>query len=366
MTHLQNDITQEAISLLKRLIAVPSFSKEENKTADIIHRFLCERNIASQRSLNNVWAKNKYFDPLKFTLLLNSHHDTVKPNSGYTYDPFEPLEKGGKLYGLGSNDAGASLVSLLASFLFFFEKELPFNLIFAASAEEEISGPNGIECLLKELPRIDAAIVGEPTGMQMAVAEKGLLVIEAKSKGKAGHAARNEGENAIYKAMDDIRWLSQYVFPKVSPLLGPVHAAVTSISTENKAHNVIPGSCDFIIDIRVNELFSFDEILALLRQNMHSELTPRSMRLRATSIDTAHPLVRAGTACGFQTYGSPTLSDKALMQFPALKIGPGESSRSHTADEFIYLDEVADGIKKYILLLQTLGTQFAQHKINVQ
>ncbi|MEO8109568.1 MAG: M20 family metallo-hydrolase [Ginsengibacter sp.] len=348
-------IFSDAVALLKQLIATPSFSKEENKTADIIEAFLQERNIVTNRTLNNVWAVNKYFDKNKFTILLNSHHDTVKPNKSYTLDPFVSLEKEGKLYGLGSNDAGGPLVSLLSAFVHLYAVEdLPFNMVIAATAEEEISGHNGVEYLLSYLPKIDCGIVGEPTLMKMAVAEKGLFVLDCTAKGIAGHAARNEGLNAIYIAMKDIEWLSSYAFEKVSQLLGPVHIAVTSIETANKTHNIVPSECSFVVDIRVNELYTFEEVLACIRQNVKATVTPRSTRLRPSFIEESHPLVIAGNKLGLASYGSPTCSDKALMPFPALKMGPGDSARSHSADEYIFVDEIQEGIKKYVQILQNL------------
>ena len=348
-------LQQDAINLLKKLIATPSFSKQENITADIIEAFLKNKNVETYRYLNNVWAKNKFFDPAKPTLLLNSHHDTVKPNSGYTLDPFSPDEKDGKLFGLGSNDAGGCLVSLIATCLYFYEKEnLHYNIILAATAEEEISGHNGIEILLPLLGKIDFGIVGEPTLMQMAVAEKGLLVLDCKSIGKAGHAAREEGDNAIYKAIKDIEWISNYKFPRVSELLGPVKMSVTNIETENKAHNVVPASCTFVVDVRVNELYTFEEIIEILQENIKSEISPRSVRLRSSSIPIDHPLIKAGLQLGRSYYGSPTTSDKALMNFPALKIGPGFSARSHSADEFIFVEEINEGIELYIKILNQL------------
>jgi acetylornithine deacetylase len=343
-----DDLYFDSIDLLKQLIAIPSFSKEEDKTADCLEAFLQQKNIPSNRFLNNVWAINKYFDESKPTLLLNSHHDTVKPNKGYTLNPFEPIERDGKLFGLGSNDAGGALVSLLATFVHFYHVILPFNLLFAASAEEEISGKNGVEILLKELPKIDSAIVGEPTLLSMAVAEKGLLVLDCVAHGKAGHAARNEGVNALYIAMKDIHWLSTFKFPKVSSLLGPVHVAVTSANTENKTHNIVPSECSFLVDIRVNELYSFEEIIFIIKENLQSEIHPRSTRLKSTFIPHDHPLVVAGNKMGLSSYGSPTCSDKALMDFPSLKIGPGDSARSHIADEFIFVNEIKEGIKTYI------------------
>ncbi|MEO8823018.1 MAG: M20 family metallo-hydrolase [Ginsengibacter sp.] len=347
-----DDLYFDAVNLLKELIAIPSFSKEEDKTADCLENFFQQKKIKANRYLNNVWATNKYFDSDKPTVLLNSHHDTVKPNKGYTLNPFDPIENDKKLYGLGSNDAGGSLVSLLATFVYFFEKEIPFNILFAATAEEEISGKNGIESLLSHLPKIDCAIVGEPTLLNMAVAEKGLLVLDCTAHGKAGHAARNEGVNALYIALKDIGWLSTYQFPKVSPLLGPVHIAVTSINTENKTHNIVPSECNFLVDVRVNELYSFEEIISVIKENIKSEIHPRSIRLRSSYIKEDHLLVKAGIQLGIVTYGSPTCSDMALMDFPSLKIGPGDSARSHSADEFIYLNEIREGIKTYIGLLK--------------
>lgn len=347
-----NDLYFGAIELLKQLIAIPSFSREEDETAGCLQKFLQQKNITCNRFLNNIWATNKYFDAGKKTLLLNSHHDTVKPNKGYTLNPFEAIEKDGKLFGLGSNDAGGPLVSLMAAFIYFYNAELPFNIIYAATAEEEISGKNGIEILLDQLPKIDTAIVGEPTLMKMAVAEKGLLVLDCIAHGKAGHAARNEGVNALYIAMKDILWLSTFQFLKVSPLLGPVHLAVTSINTENKTHNVVPSECSFLVDVRVNELYSFEEIISIIKENIKSEIRPRSIRLKPSFINEDHPLVKAGTGMGIASYGSPTCSDMALMDFPSLKIGPGDSARSHSADEFIFVNEIEDGIRTYIELIK--------------
>ena len=336
-----NILQRDAIGLLKELIATPSFSKEEEKTAGIIAKFFAERDIAATWVGNNIFALNKQFDEQKPTILLNSHHDTVKPNLQYTKDPFSPIEEDGKLFGLGSNDAGGCLVSLIATFLYFYDRpDLKYNIIIAATAEEEISGTGGIEYTLKYLPKIDSAIVGEPTQMQMAVAERGLMVLDCISHGKAGHAARNEGENAIYKAIKDIEWFRNYQFDKVSELLGPSRMNVTVIETENKAHNVVPAVCKFIVDTRINELYSFEEVLDIIKANVNCEIKPRSTRLRSTSIALDHPLVRAGLDLGRNYYGSPTTSDKALMPFPALKIGPGDSARSHTADEYIYIDEI--------------------------
>ena len=351
LTILQND----AINLLKNLISTPSFSKEEDKTAGILAKFFATRDVAATWVGNNIFAQNKYFDDSKPTLLLNSHHDTVKPNPQYTKDPFLPVVEDGKLFGLGSNDAGGCLVSLVAVFLHFYDrKDLKYNLVIAATAEEEISGTGGIEYTLKYLPKIDCAIVGEPTQMQMAVAERGLMVLDCISHGKAGHAARNEGENAIYKALKDIDWFRSYQFDKVSELLGPSRMNVTVIESENKAHNVVPTVCKFVVDLRINELYSFEEVLDIIRANVTCEVKPRSTRLRSTSIGLDHPLVKTGLDLGRTYYGSPTTSDKALMPFPALKMGPGDSARSHTADEYIYIDEINKGIELYIQLLNKI------------
>lgn len=343
----------KAIDLLKQLIATPSFSKEEDGTSAIIENFLKQQGINVNRHLNNIWASNKFFNDSKPTILLNSHHDTVKPNKKYTLDPFAPLEKDGKLFGLGSNDAGGSLVSIISTFIYFYHHEsLKYNLVLGISAEEEISGKNGIEALLSVLPEMDCAIVGEPTLLEMAIAERGLMVLDCVAHGKAGHAARNEGENAIYKAMMDVEWIYTHQLPKVSEFLGPVKMTVTSIETENKAHNVVPPECKFIIDIRLNELYTHEEVLDIIEKNLQSTVHMRSDRLRSSMIPIEHPLVKAGLKLGKTYYGSPTSSDKALMPFPALKIGPGDSARSHTADEFIFVDEIKEGIDLYIKLLE--------------
>jgi acetylornithine deacetylase len=350
-----NELYCEALGLLKDLVATPSFSKEEHETAEIISLFFARHNVPFKRVSNNIYAGNKYYDAAKPSLLLNSHHDTVKPNKGYTLDPFTPIEKDGKLFGLGSNDAGGCLVSLIATFLYFYnEASTKYNIIFAASAEEEISGTNGIELVLPHLGNIDFGIVGEPTKLEMAVAERGLMVIDCIAPGRAGHAARKEGENALYNAMDDINWIRNYQFEKISPLLGESRLSVTVIETENKQHNVVPAQCKFVIDARVNELYTFDEILDELKKNLKSQFSPRTTRMRSTSITLDHPLVKAGIKLGKGYYGSPTTSDKALMPFPTLKIGPGDSARSHTADEFIYLDEIKDGIETYIKMVKQI------------
>jgi acetylornithine deacetylase len=349
-------LQEQAIELLKDLIATPSFSKEENDTAELICDFFEKGSIPFSRIGNNVYAKNKHYDPAKQSILLNSHHDTVRPNKAYTNDPFQPIVKDGKIFGLGSNDAGGCLVSLMATFIHFYAAEnLNHNVVFAASAEEEISGVNGIELVLPYLGQIDFGIVGEPTRLEMAVAERGLMVIDCTAMGRAGHAARNEGENALYKALDDIQWIRNYQFAKVSPLLGESRMSVTVIETENRQHNVVPSQCKFVMDVRVNELYSFEEILEALRVNMKSQFKPRTTRMKSTSIPLDHPLVKAGIALGRGYFGSPTTSDKALMPFPALKMGPGDSARSHTADEYIFIVEIRDGIKLYIDLLNKLA-----------
>jgi acetylornithine deacetylase len=342
----------EAVDLLKQLISTQSFSKEEEGTAAVIKAFLESKGIEPQQLLNNVWAVNKHFDATKPTVLLNSHHDTVKPNPQYTKDPLLPIVEDGKLYGLGSNDAGGCLVSLIATFVHFYNRDnLKYNLVLAATAEEEISGANGIEAVIPELPKIEFGIVGEPTLMNLAIAEKGLLVLDCIAHGRAGHAAREEGENAIYNAIKDIDWFRSYKFPKVSEWLGPVKMSVTSIHTENKAHNMVPSQCSYIVDIRVTDEYSHEKVLQTVQENIASEVKARSMRMRATRIDTSHPIVKAGMELGKTCYGSPTSSDKALMPFPALKCGPGDSARSHTADEFIYLEEIEKGIEDYIAML---------------
>jgi len=355
-----DQLYNDAVSLLKQLISAPSFSKEEDKAAAIIEKFFAAKNIPSNRLLNNVWAVNKYYDEAKPTILLNSHHDTVKPNPQYTKDPFEPVVEDGKLYGLGSNDAGGCLVSLIAAFIYFYDKEdLNYNIVLAATAEEEISGVNGIEKLLnQEAPNSPFrglggfAIVGEPTLTNLAIAEKGLLVLDCMSTGKAGHAAREEGENAIYKAMKDINWFQTYRFPEISETLGPVKMSVTSIVTENKAHNVVPAECSFVVDVRVTDAYSHEEILETIKQHVQSEIKPRSTRLRSSKIEKNHPIVQAGIKSGKKTYGSPTTSDAALINAPVLKCGPGDSARSHSADEFIYLGEIKEGIETYIKILE--------------
>lgn len=345
----------DAVQLLQQLIRTPSISREEQDTAAVLGAFLQEHGIPYQQHLNNVWAKNKYFDPAKPTILFNSHHDTVKPNSQYTRDPFDGAIEGDKLYGLGSNDAGGCLVSLTAAFRHFYAQEdLKYNVILAITAEEEISGVNGIESILDQLPPLELAIVGEPTLTQLAVAEKGLMVLDCTSYGRAGHAAREEGENALYKALPDIQWFKDYRFEKVSPVLGPVKMSVTVINTSNKAHNVVPADCSFVVDVRVTEMYTLEEVLDTVKANVQCEVKPRSVRMRPSGIPLEHPLVKAGVAMGKTCYGSPTTSDQALIPHTSIKIGPGDSARSHTADEFIYVHEIRDGIDTYIRLVTAI------------
>ena len=345
---LQND----SLALLRKLISIPSFSKEEDKTADVIEQFLQERQIKTYRKLNNIWAYNLHFDATKPTVLLNSHHDTVKPNSGYTRDPYDAAEEDGKLYGLGSNDAGGCLVSLIATFLYFYEQEdLSYNICLATTAEEEISGNDGLECVLPDLGELDFAIVGEPTLMNLAIAERGLLVLDCTVHGKAGHAAREEGDNAIYKALTDIEWFRNYRFSKVSEVFGPLKMSVTIINAGSQ-HNVVPATCTFTVDVRVTDAYTNEEVLKIIRTNVGCDVKPRSIRLKPSSIDKEHPIVQSGLALGRTTYGSPTTSDQALLSISSVKVGPGDSGRSHMADEFIYTDEVKEGIELYIKMLK--------------
>ena len=352
-----NLLQKEAKQLLSKLIATPSFSKEENNTADLIQAYLHQKKVKTERIQNNIWATNLHFDNSKPSILLNSHHDTVRPNKGYTLDPFSPIEKEGKLFGLGSNDAGGCLVSLIACFLFFYDQQnLPYNIVLVASAEEEISGHDGIELALKSIPSIDFGIVGEPTLLEMAIAERGLMVLDVVATGKAGHAAREEGESALYKILPDLNWFRTFQFDKVSDLLGAVKMSVTVIETDNKQHNVVPSTCKMVVDVRVNELYTFEEILATIEKNVQATVTPRSLRMRSTGIALDHVLITSGLQLGKGYYGSVTTSDKALMSFPTLKMGPGDSARSHTADEFIYLNEIEEGVSTYIQLLSTIFT----------
>jgi acetylornithine deacetylase len=346
-------LTQEAISLLEALIETPSFSSEEDKTALLIENWFNSNNIPFKRENNNIWAYNMHFDKDKPTLLLNSHHDTVKPNQGYKNDPFQAIVKEGKLFGLGSNDAGGCLVSLLATFLHFYANEtLPYNLVIVASGEEENSGENGLNSVLKHLPELDCAIIGEPTLMQLAIAEKGLLVLDVKIKGTPSHAAHPNEDNAIYKTIPVMEWFKNYQFAKISEQLGPVKMTVTQINA-GKQHNVVPSECDLVIDIRVNDCYSNTEVLEVVKKHINAEVRPRSMRLNASSISTAHELVQAGIALGRTTYGSPTLSDQSVLSCKSLKLGPGDTLRSHSADEFIYVNEIEEGIELYIKILSS-------------
>ena len=347
------DLHSEALALLKDLIRTPSFSREEEGTAVIIEGYLAAYGIPFFRKHNNVWARNLHFDPALPAILLNSHHDTVKPNAGYTIDPFGAEERDGKLYGLGSNDAGASLAGLCATFVHYYPQHMRYNLIFAATAEEEISGANGITAILDDLGDIFGAIVGEPTGMDAAVAEKGLVVLDCTARGTASHAAHENPDNAILHAVDDIGRIRDYVFDKVSDLLGPVKATVTIVQAGTQ-HNVVPDHANFTIDVRTNEHYSNAEIVAIISDVLQSEVRPRSLRLNASRIAADHPLVMAAQAEGCRLFGSPTLSDQALMPFPSIKIGIGDSRRSHTADEFIFLDELTAGIDTYIRIMRHL------------
>ncbi|MAX82140.1 MAG: acetylornithine deacetylase [Crocinitomicaceae bacterium] len=342
------------IQLLQQLIQTQSYSGEENQTADIIAQFMTDKGIEIYRDNNNVWAFNKFHTAVKPYVLLNSHHDTVKPNKGYTRDPFEASIENNTLYGLGSNDAGGCLVSLLALFIHFYEKEnLNYNLIFAATAEEENSGPNGIRSVIPQLPEINFAVVGEPTQMNLAIAEKGLMVIDGTATGVSGHAAHENTVNAIYKALEDIAWIKDYQFEKVSAILGKVKMNVTQINAGTQ-HNVVPAECHFVIDVRVNEHYSNQEIFDTLQVNTQSELKARSFRHSSSSIPLEHPIVQAGIALGRSTYGSPTLSDQAALTCPSLKLGPGDSTRSHQADEYILVSEIEEGIELYIQLFCSL------------
>ncbi len=351
---MTNQLRDEALELLKNLIATQSFSSEENETALLIKQWFANRNIKFESENHNVWAKNRYFDASKKTILLNSHHDTVKPNKGYTKDPYNPEVLEGKLYGLGSNDAGGCLVSLLATFAYFYnKKDLNYNVVIVASAEEESSGLKGLNSMLQIIPKIDFAIIGEPTLMQLAIAEKGLLVLDCEAKGTAGHAAHGIGDNAIYKAMEDIKWFQHFEFPKISETLGKVKMTVTQMNAGNQ-HNVIPATCNFVVDIRVTDVYSNKEVLEIVKLNVKSEVKARSLRLNSSSIPIDHPIVLAGIKLGRKTYGSPTLSDQSVLSCPSLKLGPGDSFRSHTADEFIFVNEIEEGIDLYIKILNEI------------
>ena len=345
---------QKYIELLKRLISTPSLSKEEADAAEVMRDFLRDENIPFSVKENNTWAFNKFYTPKKPTILLDSHIDTVRPAKGYTNDPFEPVEIGDKLFGLGSNDAGGPLVSLLATFIHFYEREdLPFNLVFAATAEEEISGRRGLEIVLPKVKPIDFAIIGEPTNMELALAEKGLLVLDCYAHGKSGHAARNEGENALYKALDDIQKLRDFKFDKSSDVLGDVKISVTQIEAGTQ-HNVVPDVCHFVVDIRTNEHYLNKDAAEIIDNLLESEVKPRSVRLNSSGISEHHPFAQLIKSKGIRIYGSPTTSDQAIISFFSIKMGPGKSARSHTADEYIYKSEIFAGIDLYIELLEEL------------
>tara|TARA_R110002049_G_scaffold308754_1_gene513893 strand:+ start:31051 stop:32118 length:1068 start_codon:yes stop_codon:yes gene_type:complete len=348
----QQELTNDAIALLKKLIETQSFSSEEDQTASHIEDWFKRYNVVYKRTKNNVWAVNKYYDENKPNMLLNSHHDTVKPNSAYTKDPLKAIVEDGKLYGLGSNDAGGCLVSLIATFTYFYsQKDLKYNLILVASAEEESSGPNGLNSMLKIIPKIDVAIVGEPTLMNLAVAEKGLVVFDAKVIGTASHAAHPNDDNPIYKTIDVLQWFKDVTFDKGSEALGDVKLTVTQINA-GKQHNVVPADLEMVIDVRVNDKYSNAEIAEFLQKNAPCDsIIPRSLHLNSSSIPMEHPLVQAGMAMGRTPYGSPTLSDQAWLSCKSLKLGPGDSTRSHSADEYIHLHEIEEGIQIYVELL---------------
>jgi acetylornithine deacetylase len=343
---------QEALNLLQQLISIPSLSEQEDGTGDAIVAFLQKYGVVTQRQYNNIYAFNKYYDESKPNLLLNSHHDTVEPNSAYTKDPFNPHIEDGKLYGLGSNDAGGALCSLLATFVHFYEREdLSHNIIMAATAEEEDAGAKSLSALLPILPKIDVAIVGEPTEMQLAIAEKGLIVYDGKISGTPSHAAHPNDDSAIYKVPKVLEWFENYAFEKVSDVLGPVKITVTQISAGSQ-HNVVPAHVDLVIDTRVNDCYSNKEINDMLQKEAPCELIPRSLNKDSSSIALEHPLVQSGIALGRTTYGSPTLSDQAKLSCQSLKLGPGYSPRSHSANEFIYVNEVLEGVGLYIDILE--------------
>ena len=344
--------TQEALSLLTHIVSIPAISREETEKADFIEEFLRNKEFAPQRLHNNIWCKSKCWKDQRPTLLLNAHIDTVKPAKGWQHDPFTPSLEGETLYGLGTNDCGGGLVCLMQCFFELHDREdLPYNLIYLASAEEEVSGKNGIESVLPLLPHINAAIVGEPTGMQPAIAEKGLMVLDVTAHGRAGHAARNEGINAIYEALTDIEWFRTHQFERISPMLGPVKMTVTMIQAGSQ-HNVIPDECKFTVDVRPNECYSNKEVLEEIRRHVKSDVVPRSTRLNSSNIAADHPLVQHAIALGGKPYGSPTLSDQALMHFPSFKLGPGDSARSHTAEEYIKVSEIRHSIAFYINLIE--------------
>ena len=346
----QEQYVSDAVELLKKLIATPSVSRNEKDAADIMEQTIRSYGFEPQREANNLWIIDPHYDESRPTLLLNAHIDTVKPVASWSRDPFSPDVEDGVLYGLGSNDCGGGLCSLLQIFRMLTEKPQSYNLIYLASAEEEVSGKDGITRALPLLPHIDLAIVGEPTGMNPAVAEKGLMVLDVIAHGKSGHAARNEGVNAIYEALDDMRWIRDYKFEKVSEFLGPTKMTLTVVNAGTQ-HNVIPDKCTMLVDIRTNEFYDNEEVYEFIRQHLKSEVKAHSFRLKSSRIDPEHPLIKKCVSMGMKPFGSPTLSDQALMHFPSFKLGPGESSRSHSANEFIRISEISDAIAKYETLL---------------
>ena len=347
----KNRYVNDAVELLKELIATPRASRNETEAADVMEQRMAQWGLNPQREANNLWAISDNFDEAKQTILLNAHIDTVKPVKTWTRDPYEPEVIDDKLFGIGANDCGGGLVTLLQVFRILKGRELPFNLIYLASAEEEVSGKDGVERVLPLLPKIDVAIVGEPTGMQPAIAEKGLMVIDGYTKGVSGHAARNEGVNAIYKALDDLVWLRDYKFRKESPLLGFSKMTVTQVESGTQ-HNVIPDSLHFVIDVRTNEYYQNEFVFSFLQKHMqNSILKARSFRLHSSSIPTDHPLVKRCVELGMKPFGSPTLSDQALMPFPSFKLGPGESSRSHSANEYIRISEIERALDTYLKII---------------
>ncbi|MFT6745754.1 MAG: acetylornithine deacetylase [Glaciecola sp.] len=343
------------VKVLSGLIAISSLSTKEEGALKYMTGILDTQGVVYTVDKNNVYAQNKKFTSGKYTILLNSHLDTVKPNTSYTLDPLDPVQKDGKLHGLGSNDAGGPLVTLLGTFLHFYHKQdLPFNLVFAASAEEEISGKNGMEYLFPKLPKIDFAMIGEPTQMNIALAERGLMVLDVTANGVSGHAARKEGVNAIYKALEDINWFQSFEFPLSSDEIGPVSMNVTGIESGTQ-HNVVPDVCKFMVDVRINDRYKNTEVLEIIKKHVKSEVKERSTRLNSSGVNSRHPIRTVAEQLGIKTYGSPTSSDQALIPCESIKVGPGDSARSHTADEFIYLEELQNAIPKYIEILEALG-----------
>ena len=342
----------DTIDLLKNMIRIPSFSRDEGAVADFLERWMLTEGFAVRRLGNNLWVESGPVDG-RPTILLNAHIDTVKPASGYTRDPFTPEIEDGCLYGLGSNDDGGSLIALLETYSRLIQKEQPYRLIFSATAEEEVSGKGGLDLILPELGRIDFGVMGEPTGMRMAVAERGLMVLDCTAYGKSGHAARNEGVNAIYKAIEDIQWFKSHSFDRVSDFLGAVKMSVTQINAGTQ-HNVVPDRCTFVVDVRPNGMYTNPELLELIKSSVSCEVKERSTRIGSSHLPMDHPAVVRGLSLGLEPFGSPTTSNQALCHFPTLKIGPGDSARSHSADEYIRLDEIADGIETYVALLDGL------------